>query len=173
MSTAPDLRTEVDGLRRRVEAAESVLAIQALKARYGELVDSRFVRGRAVDGAHLAVIAAEVADLFTEDGVWDGGPALGVSRGRAEIAARLASPTVAFARHWFMQPSITVDGDRARARWQLLSPCVTSTGEAKWVCGHEDDEYVRSGTRTWLHERMTLTTVFVAPTGADWGRILA
>ena len=70
-----------------------------------------------------------------------------------------------------MQPSITVDGDRARARWQLLSPCVTSTGEATWVCGHEDDEYVRSGSRTWLHERITLRTRSSsprpAPTGAD------
>lgn len=172
MSTPPDLREEIDRLRRRVEAAESVLAIQALKARYGELVDSRFVKGQAVDDARLAAIGAEIGDLFSEDGVWDGGAALGISRGRAEIAARLASPTVAFARHWFMQPSITVDGDRARARWQLLSPCVTSTGDARWVCGHEDDEYVRSG-GTWLHQRMTFTTVFVAPTGADWGRILA
>ena len=81
MNTTPDLRTEVDGLRRRVEAAESVLAIQALKARYGELVDSRFVRGQPVDGAHLAVIGAEVADLFTEDGVWTAVRLSGVSTG--------------------------------------------------------------------------------------------
>jgi hypothetical protein len=169
----PGPRHELDELRRRLDAAESVLAIQGLKAHYGELVDSRFAGGRVVDTPELLAIGARIADLFTPDGVWDGGPGLGLSVGRKEIAARLASPTVSFARHWFVQPAIRVDGDRASGRWQLLSPCVTSSGEARWVCGFEDDEYVRSPDGTWLHERMSFTTVFAAPAGTDWGRFFA
>jgi hypothetical protein len=171
--TDADLRQELERLQRRVEAAEAVLSIQALKARYGALVDSRFVGGGVVDEAERRDIGDRIAELFTPDGVWDGGPALGVAAGRAEIAARLASPTVRFARHWFVQPAITVVGERASARWQLLSPCVTASGEACVVCGYEDDEYVRTPDGTWLHERMVFTTVFVAPAGADWGRFFA
>ncbi|MGO9457773.1 MAG: nuclear transport factor 2 family protein [Acidimicrobiales bacterium] len=173
MTAAPDPREELDALRRRLDAAESVLAIQGLKARYGDLVDSRFARGRVVDETELLAIGGGIADLFTPDGVWDGGPGLGVSVGRSEIAARLASPTVSFARHWFVQPAITVDGDRASARWQLLSPCVTSSGEARWVCGYEDDKYVRTPDGAWLFGRMAFTTVFAAPAGTDWGRFFA
>ena len=98
---------------------------------------------------------------------------LGVAIGRAEIAAKLASPTVSFARHWFVQPAITTEGDQASARWQLISPCVTASGEACVVCGYEDDEYVRTPEGAWLHRRMAFTTVFVAPAGADWGRFFA
>jgi hypothetical protein len=163
----PDLSAEVERLARRLDDAESVLAIQSLKARYGALVDSRFVGGRVVDGPTCRAIGAAIAELFTPDGVWDGGPALGVAVGREEIAARLAAPTVRFARHWFVQPAITVEAGQATARWQLVSPCVTSSGEACMVSGYEDDEYRRTPEGTWLHERMAFTTVFVAPAGAD------
>ena len=165
-----DPHDELDALRRRLDATESVLAIQGLKARYAELVDSRFVRGRVVGQSNLSSIGERIADLFTPDGVWDGGPVLGTCRGRPEIASRLASPTVSFARHWFVQPAITVDGDRASGRWQLLSPCVTRSGESQWVCGYEDDEYVRNPEGSWLFERVGFTAIFAAPTGTDWGR---
>ena len=51
MSTIEELSGRVDDLARRVGAAESVLAIHALKARYAELVDARFTKGRAVDAS--------------------------------------------------------------------------------------------------------------------------
>ena len=49
MTTIEELAAEVGLLRQRVESSESVLAIQALKARYGELVDRRFSAGAVVD----------------------------------------------------------------------------------------------------------------------------
>ena len=52
-----DLWAEIRALRHRLDAAEAVLAIHELKARYGELVDSRFERGRRKDEAELARIA--------------------------------------------------------------------------------------------------------------------
>ena len=44
MDTVEDLARELEALRRRVDAAEGVLQIQELKARYGELVDARAAR---------------------------------------------------------------------------------------------------------------------------------
>ena len=166
-----DLRAEVAELRARVEGTEAVLAIQRLKARYAELVDSRFVGGAVADGATLARVTDAAAELFTEDGVWDGGPALGRAEGRAEIAGRLQRPTLTFARHFFVAPTIEVDGDRATGRWQLLSPCIGRDGEAFWMSGWEDDEYARDADGVWRHTRMTMTPVFTAPNPAGWGRI--
>ena len=88
MITVEELAAEVAVLRVRVASSESVLAIQALKARYGELVDQRFSRGEIVDAVTLADVADETAALFTVDGIWDGGPGLGRAIGRAAIATR-------------------------------------------------------------------------------------
>jgi len=155
MDTVEELARELDALRRRVDAAEGVLQIQELKARYGELVDGR-----------------DVAALFTEDGVWDGGSALGQAIGREEIAARIATPTLDFSRHLFVKPRISVQGATATARWDLLCPCRRLDGRSYWMCGYEDDVYERTGSG-WLHRSMRLTTVFMAAPGAGWERILA
>jgi hypothetical protein len=172
MPTIEELAEEVASLRRRVEASEAVLEIQSLKARYGELVDRRFEAGRVVDRPGLERLAHEAAALFTEDGTWDGGPGLGRVTGRRDIAARLSAPTLDFSRHLFLKPDIRIDGDRASARWDLLSPCRRPDGTSYWMCGYEDDDYQRVD-GAWLHRSMRLTTVFMAPVGAGWTRILA
>ncbi len=172
MPTIEELAIELETIRRRLDAAESVLAIQELKANYGELVDARTSRGQLVGGSSLARLANEIAELFTVDGTWDGGPVLGRAVGREAIAARLAAPTLTFSRHLFVKPRIAVDGDRARARWDLLCPYRSADGRALWMCGYEDDEYERTADG-WLHRSMSLTTIFVAPVDEGWGRILA
>ncbi|HXQ76506.1 MAG TPA: nuclear transport factor 2 family protein [Acidimicrobiales bacterium] len=171
MTTVEELAAEVATLRRRVASSESVLAIQALKARYGELVDRRFSGGAVVDAGTLADVAEAIAGLFTADGVWDGGPALGVATGRGAIATRLRDPTLTFSRHFFMNPQIEVDGDAARGRWDLLSPCRRDDGTSYWMGGYEDDEYALVD-GSWLHRSMRLTTVFMTPVGEGWTRIL-
>ncbi|HEX7443011.1 MAG TPA: nuclear transport factor 2 family protein, partial [Acidimicrobiales bacterium] len=133
----------LDRLERRLDAAESVLAIQDLKARYAAVVDARFAKGTVVGRPALDDLARRAADLFCEDGVWDGGPGLGVARGRAEIATRLAAPTLVFSRHFFVTPRIAVDGERATGRWELLSPCTGTDGRSRWMVGAEDDVYRR------------------------------
>ncbi|HEY7946641.1 MAG TPA: nuclear transport factor 2 family protein [Acidimicrobiales bacterium] len=170
MVTVEELAAEVASLQKRVEASESVLAIQGLKARYGELVDHRFSAGAVVDAARLAAVADAVADLFTADGVWDGGPGLGRAEGRPAIAARLRDPTLTFSRHFFLNPRIDVDGETATGRWDLLSPCRRADGTSYWMCGFEDDDYRRVDGH-WLHLSMTLTTVFMAPVGEGWTKI--
>jgi len=165
------LRSEVAALRRRLEAAESVLAIHELKAHYGDLVDRRFERGEVVDAPRLEALARDIASLFSEDAEWDGGPALGVAVGRDAIAARMRAPTISFSRHLFVRPRIRVDGASAVGRWDLLAPCRSADGTSYWMCGVEDDEYVRDGDGRWLHRRMALTTVFMAPAGGGFDRV--
>jgi hypothetical protein len=175
MTAGPDgggTDDRIGRLERRLDAAESVLAIQELKSHYGALVDARFTRGAVVDPVTLGQLARRTAELFCEDGTWDGGPGLGVARGRDEIAARLAEPTIVFSRHFFVSPRITVDGDRATGRWELLSPCTRPDGTSLWMAGAEEDVYRRVDGR-WLHESMALTTYFVAPAGEGWSRILS
>jgi hypothetical protein len=170
MTTVEELAAEVATLRRRLAATEGVLAIQALKARYAELVDRRFSAGSVIDAAALAVVADDVAALFTSDGEWDGGPGLGLAVGRSAIAARLRQPTLTFSRHFFMNPRITIDGESARARWELLSPCRRADGTSYWMSGYEDDDYVLDD-GTWLHRSMRLTTVFMTPVGEGWTKV--
>jgi hypothetical protein len=172
MITLEELVAEVAALRERVASSESVLAIQGLKARYGELVDQRFSSGAVVDAGTLARVADGVAALFTADGAWDGGPGLGRVTGRPAIAARLRDPTLTFSRHFFVNPRIDVEGDAATGRWDLLSPCRRPDGTSYWMCGYEDDSYTRVE-GVWLHRSMELTTVFMAPVGEGWTRIFA
>jgi len=171
MITIETLSARVDDLAVRVDAAESVLAIHALKARYGDLVDARFSRGRAVDRELMVALADQAAALFTEDGVWDGGAVLGVARGHSQIADRLAEPTLVFSRHLFVKPQIEVQGDRATGRWDLLCPCTRPDGTSLWMSGFEDDVYNRVD-GVWLHASMALTVVFMSPAGQGWPRIL-
>ncbi len=170
MPTHEELVAEVARLGRRLDDCEAVLAIQALKARYSQLVDHRYPGGAPADEDTLADLAARIASLFTDDGVWDGGPALGIVTGRTAIAERLRTTTLSFARHLFVNPRIEVDGDQARGRWDLLSPCRRPDGTSYWMCGYEDDEYVRVD-GAWLHRALRLTTVFMAPVGEGWDRI--
>jgi hypothetical protein len=171
MPTTEELVTELARMGRRLDDCEAVLQIQALKARYGELVDARFPGGRPADDEVMAGLAERIASLFAEDGIWDGGPGLGEVTGRRAIAERLRRPTLSFGRHLFVNPRIEVEGDRAHGRWDLLSPCRRPNGSSYWMCGYEDDEYMRVDGQ-WLHRVMRLTTVFMSPVGEGWTNIL-
>ena len=165
-----DLARRLEALERRLAAVEAVQEIERLKAQYAQLVDARYSRGAPVPAAKLGEIAAEISELFTEDGVWDGGRALGVARGRAEIAARMREPTLLFSWHYFLKPQIRVEGERASARWDILSPCTTKDGRPHWMAGFEDDEYRKVGGR-WLHSGMKLTVVFLSPHATGWEKV--
>jgi len=170
MVTIEHLAAEVARLRQRVTVAENVLAIQSLKARYGELVDRRFSQGAVVEANALGELADRIAALFSPDGIWDGGLGLGMAIGRPAIADRLREPTLIFSRHFFTNPRIEVDGDTATGRWDLLSPYRRSDGTSYWMCGYEDDEYSRIE-GVWVHRSMKLTTVFMSAVGEGWTKI--
>jgi len=162
---------DVGALRRRLEVVEATLAVQALKAQYGELVDQRFAAGAVVGPEALELVVREIVDLFSEDATWDGGPVLGTATGRAAIAERLRAPTLVFSRHLFVKPRITVELPGASARWDLLCPCRTADGRSWWMCGYEDDTYRCEG-GTWRHTSMKLTTLVMAPAHDAFDRVM-
>lgn len=164
------LEERMTKLEARLASLEDVEAIKLLKARYGALVDSRFERGDVVSPERLDAIADEIAQLFCEDGVWDGGKSLGLCTGRAEIKARLAKPTMKFTWHYFVKPQIEVMGDSAKADWDIFSPCTTADDRPMWMAGVEHDEY-RKRDGVWLHASMRLDVVFLAPYDKGWARV--
>lgn len=163
------MKDELAALAARVRALEDAEAIRRLKARYAELVDARYEKTGPKPPDELARLAGEIALLFAEDAVWDGGAGLGICSGREAIRARMAEPTLLFSRHYFVNPQIRVDGDRAHARWELLAPCTMRDGRPAWMAGAEDDEYARVG-GVWLHQRMALSVHFFAPHERGWAR---
>jgi len=165
-----DVLQRLERLERRLAAVEVVQEIERLKSRYAQLGDARYSRGAVVGPEKLAELAGQIAELFAEDGTWDGGRALGVARGRAEIAARMREPTLLFSWHYFLKPHVEVAGDTARARWDILSPCTPKDGRPHWMAGFEDDEYRKVDGR-WLHQNMKLTVVFLSPHATGWEKV--
>ena len=161
------LEERVRALEARLARVEAEQEIARLKARYGALVDARYGRDGPTPREELAPLARQIAELFTEDAVWDGGAGLGVCRGRAELRERFLEPTLRFSWHYFVKPRIEVAGDRARGTWDLLAPCTTRDGVATWMAGVEDDEYARVD-GVWLHSAMKLRVVFLAPHERGW-----
>lgn len=172
MTSNDELAAAVADLSARVRRTEDALAIYELKARYGQLVDERYARGSVIDDKGLHDLSHEIAALFTEDAIWNGGPGLGTASGREAIAEQMRRTTLVFSRHLFVKPRIRIEGDRAWGRWDLICPCKTADGTSLWMCGYEDDEYARADESEWLHRSMRLTTVFYSPTDTGWENIL-
>jgi hypothetical protein len=162
-----DLASRLAALETRVEAAEAHAAILDLKSRYGALADARYARSGPLGPAEIAPIAEELASLFTEDAVWEGGGPLGSAHGRDAIRARFLEPTLHYAWHFFVKPEIRVDGDRATGRWDVLALITSREGRALWMVGVEHDEYVRFD-GCWLHSRMQLDSKLMAPYERGW-----
>ena len=169
MATLAELEERIRVLERRLEIVEDVEAIRLLKARYGELADSRYGPSGVKPPEELEHIASQIVQLFTEDAVWDGGGALGVCRGRQEIRDRFLKPTLVFSLHYFVKPQIQVNGQRARATWDILAPCTTKDGRPHWMAGLEHDEYEKQDGH-WLHSKLELEVAFMAPHDRGWGR---
>jgi len=148
----------LEELERRVRVLEDVEAIKKLKARYCSCCDDGF----DPDG---------IAELFTEDGVWESA-GFGSYRGRAAIRTFFeAGPSVfPFTIHQVMNPIIEVEGDRARGTWYLLQPSTMAPdGRAIWLAAHYEDEYVRDR-GVWRFARLRTTTRFFTPYDEGWGK---
>jgi len=164
MAALEELGGRIQALEKRMHALEDLQAIKKLKARYGELADER---SRVKEKEELEVIASEMAKLFTEDGVWDGGEVFGIRKGRKEIYEYFRQPAWKLGLHYFMNPHVTIEGNKARGRWYLLLPGTTKDNTAVWMAGFEDDEYVKMNGQ-WLKSRMKLTLLFLTPYDQGW-----
>ena len=77
MSDESKLADRVAAVEQRLAAAEAHQAITNLKSEYGSLADARYTRKGIEPQSVVDAIADRVANLFSEDGVWDGGAGLG------------------------------------------------------------------------------------------------
>jgi ketosteroid isomerase-like protein len=147
-------------LTKRVQALEDAEAIRNLKARYAAYCDDKY----NPDG---------IADLFTEDAVWES-PSLGRFEGREAIRGFFqgASKIFSFAIHYSLNGHIEVQGDSAKAQWYLFMPCTLGeSNRAMWRAGIDREQYVRIG-GDWKFKRKTSVPLFNTPFEEGWAKIL-
>ena len=169
MSEIAALEQRIARLDSGLDEALSIQAIHRLKAHYGAATDRRYTGDGILPREQLEPLAREIASLFTEDGLWDGGTQLGRCVGREEIAQCFLEPTLHFARHFFVKPQIQVDGDGAHGTWDRFAPCTGTDGRAYWMTGVEHDRYQRVD-GVWLHSSMKLDLGFMAPYDRGWSQ---
>jgi ketosteroid isomerase-like protein len=134
--------------------------IKQLKARYAAACDDNYDAG-------------VIADLFTEDAVWDGGM-MGFAETRDGIRAFFenASNIVGFAVHGLSNPLIEVDGDRATGRWYLHQPMtLKGSDQCFWFCAQYVDEYVRTADG-WKFQNVKIEARAFTPYEQGFGKQL-
>ena len=166
----PDVQAKFVRLEARLAEVEAYRAILDLKSLYGTLADARYTRRGPKSEREIEGIADQLANLFTEDAVWEGGGQLGRCEGRDAIRARFRAPTLHYSWHFFVKPEIRVDGDQAAGTWDVLALITTVEGRAMWMVGVEHDEYERVEGR-WLHTRMQLDSKLMAPYHEGWAPV--
>ncbi len=147
----------LEDIERRLSALEGVEAIKKLKARYSALCDDNY----NPDG---------IADLFVEDGVWDGGTAFGKYEGREAIRNFFtdAPQIFPFAVHMVLNPIIEVNGDTAKGTWYFLGAFTHSEGNrALWGSAKYDDEYVQVNGE-WKYNNLKVVFSFLTPFDEGW-----
>lgn len=93
------------------------------------------------------------ADLFAEDGVWDGSPVT-VAEGREEIRKLFESfAALPMAYHAVTNPIIEIDGDHATGHWHRVGGGIGAGGDSTFGIGGYEDEYVRTS-EGWRIKRM-------------------
>jgi ketosteroid isomerase-like protein len=143
-------------LERRIRVLEDVEAIKQLKFRYADACD----RGYDAD---------TLADLFTEDAIWEG-DRFGRYEGREAIRAyfRRISSDIVFALHYMMNPIIAVDGDEAQGTWYLFQASTFAEGNTPiWGAARYDEQYRRVG-GAWKFYRLRLISSFWTPFDEGW-----
>lgn len=143
-------------LEERLQRLEDIEAIRRLRVRYCQLCDANY----DADG---------IAELFTEDAVWDGAN-LGVHRGQQAIRQFFAglSQRFTFAVHYVAgeQIDIAPTGTEATGRSYGFAP-VTLDGRAIWIASIYHDQYRKVDGR-WLFSYVRGERLFFTPYELGW-----
>jgi len=154
---------EMNDLSKRIERLEDIEAIQQLKYEYFA----------ACDDSHNA---DRIVAIFTEDGIWDGGP-FGYAKGHKEIWDLFHNthhPNIILSQHNGGNPVIKIDGDTAHGIWQLA--CIPMTVKPiapafhtvkQWVSCQYEEDYVKVNGK-WLMKKLVAKIIFVAPYEQGW-----
>jgi ketosteroid isomerase-like protein len=147
---------DLTDLERRIRALEDIEAIKQLKYRYADACD----RGYDAD---------TLADLFTEDAIWDGG-VFGRYDGQDAIRNyfRGVSSDIVFAMHYMMNPIIEVDGDQARGAWYLFQTCTFAEGNTPILGAAKYAERYQRVHGPWKFRHLQLISIFWTPYEEGW-----
>lgn len=151
-------------LEQRVQVLEDREAIIKLKAAYVNYND-----GGWNGPTHTNPRA--VADMFVEDGVWDGRPGSGYAQGRADIIKLFEGfGVVPFIVHYVTNPLIEIDGDSATGHWHALVTMTMPGQNALWVLGLYKEEYVRTGAG-WKFKTLRFESAATSPYELGWAKV--
>lgn len=151
---------DIEALAKRIQILEDIESIKDLKALYAEVCDDKYNPKR-------------MADLFTDDAVWDGGDHFGVHHGRSAVIKFFAgvSDTIVFARHYFVQPRLKVDGrDLATGSWYMwmVGTFRGNKGDkAVFFAGIEEEVYQKVNGK-WFFKKLKLHSDFITPYEEGW-----
>lgn len=150
-------------LEERVKILEDQQDIIKLKARYVNFNDGGWKGPTHSD-------PQAVADMFTEDGIWDGRPSTGYAKGRAEIRQLFETfGAVPFIVHYVTNPVIEVDGDTATGHWHALVTMTVPGEQALWNLGLYIDEYARTADG-WKFKSLRFETAATTPYELGWAK---
>ena len=147
----------IEELEKRIEKLEAIDDIKRLKSKYAQIVDG--------------FSDQPFEECFTEDGVWNIGPA-GVVRGREAIRELFKKiPEVQpFSVHYFVQADIQVQGDKAVGKWYEWMAATQGDGRAVWTAGIEEEKYEKVNGE-WLISELKLTGIFRTPYEEGWHKV--
>jgi ketosteroid isomerase-like protein len=152
-------------IEERLRALEDREELIKLKARYVNLNDGGWQGPTHTD-------PDAVADMFVDDGIWDGSPNAGYAQGRAEIKALFERfRAVKFIVHYVTNPLIEVDGDTANGHWHALVTSTMPDGTALWILGLYKEQYVRTS-RGWRIKVLRFETAVTAPYESGWAKAM-
>lgn len=146
-------------LETRIQRLEDIEAIRNLKARYCLACDDNYN-------------PEDLAPLFAEDAVWDGG-ILGLAEGRTAINEffTAASAKVPFALHYVTNPIIEANGNEATGNWLLWEPMTFTTDSGNlgiWHSASYNDTYVKVDGQ-WLFKHVKINIELLSPVGNNFG----
>jgi ketosteroid isomerase-like protein len=149
-------------LAEQIRALQDIEAIRQLKYKYAEGCDLAINKGKT-EG---------FLEVFTPDVNWDGGD-FGQFKGLDGIEAFIAQTQgmIKFTHHFFTNPVIKIDGDRATGHWYLLALYTETDGRDTMLVGVEDDKYQKID-GSWLICELKLTTAFYAPFKEGWSKVV-
>ncbi len=152
-------------LEERVRALEDREELIQLKARYVNINDGGWKGPTHRD-------PGAIADMFTEDGVWDARPNAGYAEGREAIRAVFENfAAFKFIVHMPLAPIIEIDGDVATGNWHVLVASTMPDDSALWILGLYHEKYVRTESG-WKIKHLRFEEIVTAPYDLGWSKAM-
>ena len=154
-------QSKAQSIEARLARIEALEQVRILKANYCELCDAGYP-------------ADALCELFTNDGIWDGGE-MGVFEGRDAVHRFFTNmpKVMSFAIHHVTNSAIEVNEDAtgARGRWYLIQTAtLKQDNQAVWLTAQYDDEIVFVDEQ-WKFRHVKLRSRFYTTYEAGWANL--